>query len=129
MQAEISKDFEFSASHVIEGLSPDHKCSRLHGHSYRARVELSGETDEVGFIIDFGHLEWIRSFIDQNWDHKHLNDVIDVNPTSENLAALLAQNVEGWLLTRPEASRISRIRVGVSETRATWARHERNFIA
>lgn len=42
MQAEISKDFEFSASHILEGLPTTTSRSRLHGHNYRIRVTISG---------------------------------------------------------------------------------------
>ena len=40
----------FSACHVI----PNHdKCGRLHGHSYGVHMEIEGEPDEEGVVVDF----------------------------------------------------------------------------
>ncbi|GAA2396330.1 6-carboxytetrahydropterin synthase QueD [Mycolicibacterium llatzerense] len=121
MGLRICKDFEFSASHVIAGLPESHKCARLHGHSYRVRVAVSGAVDEVGFIIDYGELAWIRELIDTRLDHRHLNDVLAVNPTAENIAVWLAEQVCSWLQSRPERQRIRGVEIGVSETPTTWA--------
>lgn len=120
MGLKISKDFGFSASHVLDGLPPTHKCTRLHGHSYRVRVTLSGQADEMGFVLDLCELAWVREVIDAELDHRHLNDILDVNPTAENLAAWLARRIVTWLATRPERHRIDGLEVGVSETQSSW---------
>jgi len=44
----ISKDFEFSAAHHLEGLDPEHPCSRVHGHNYVVRLELTGPVSGPG---------------------------------------------------------------------------------
>lgn len=121
MSLKISKDFDFSASHVLSGLPPMHKCTRLHGHSYRVRVTLSGRADEMGFVLDFCELAWVRELIDGELDHRHLNDVLDFNPTAENIATWLAHRIVAWLLARPERHRIDGLEVGVSETPSSWA--------
>lgn len=87
---EISKEFHFSASHVLERLPESHPCSRLHGHNYETVFFFESERlNEVGFIIDYTELKTIKKFIDTNLDHRHLNDVMDVNPTAENIAKYL----------------------------------------
>lgn len=121
MSLRISKDFSFSASHVLDGLPPMHKCTRLHGHSYRVRIAVSGKPDEMGFVIDFCELAWVEDLIDAELDHRHLNDVLDINPTAENIATWLAGRIATWLQTRPERHRIDGLEVGVSETESTWA--------
>ena len=86
----ISKQFAFSASHILHGLSADHPCSRLHGHNYIITVYLrSKDLDEVGFIKDYRELSFIKEYIDVNLDHRHLNDVLPMNPTAENIASYL----------------------------------------
>lgn len=127
MTLSISKEFGFSASHFLEGLPTDHKCGRLHGHSYRVRLELSGECDPIGFIIDYGELDWVRNLIDTQLDHRHLNDALDVNPTAENIAEWLSDHVATWITTRPEAKRIHSVAVAVSETSTTWATSTRQL--
>lgn len=70
------------SSHQI----PNHpgKCARLHGHTYRFQVWVSGPVDEeTGMVVDFYDL---KQAIDA-WDHRHLNDEVDFLPTAELLAA------------------------------------------
>ncbi len=83
----ISKQFSFSASHILEGLPEDHPCTRLHGHNYIITIHLKSETlDDKGFVKDYRELNVIKDYIDNNLDHRHLNDIFDVNPTAENIA-------------------------------------------
>lgn len=93
----ISKEFHFSASHVLYGLNDGHPCERMHGHNYVIVVELQAETlNDVGFVKDYRELDTIKKFIDEQLDHKHLNDVkIDgkflfaPNPSAEIMAEQL----------------------------------------
>ena len=59
------------AAHSIPELGQGHKCSRLHGHSYKIVVELAARSlDERGLVIDFGTVKaWLDRF-----DHQHLNE-------------------------------------------------------
>lgn len=83
----ISKRFYFSASHTLNGLSEKHPCARVHGHNYVMIVELgSSSLDDVGMIVDYRELDFIKKYIDETFDHRHLNDVVPFNPTAENLA-------------------------------------------
>ena len=83
----ISKEFAFSASHILAGLHTDHPCSRLHGHNYIVTVHLRGMAlNDAGFIKDYRELDNIKSYIDNTLDHRHINDVYSFNPTAENLA-------------------------------------------
>ena len=110
----ITKDFAFSASHELKGLSPDHKCSRVHGHNYLVRVALEAEVlDATGFVLDYTDLGALGEQLDTGLDHRHLNDVLDFNPTAENLARWLFDWCQkmGWPVKE----------VGVSETPKTWA--------
>jgi 6-pyruvoyltetrahydropterin/6-carboxytetrahydropterin synthase len=115
----IEKDFAFSASHVLVGLPEGHQCGRLHGHNYVVRVRLSGDRLlDVGFLFDYGDLKPLGKFIDDALDHRHLNDVMDLNPTAENLARHLGKMTKGLLPNLPRSLVVS---VGVSETPKTWA--------
>ncbi len=76
----ISKSFEFAAAHSVhsqrlnrEWAGSDYpKCRRLpgHGHNYKLTVYLSGEPDATQMVTDFGHLKWLKEFIDDCFDHK-----------------------------------------------------------
>ncbi len=84
----ISKEYHFSASHQLFQLPEDHPCHRLHGHNYVVEVELqSEELNEVGFVRDYRELDALNIYIDEKFDHRHLNDVLgDDNVTAENLS-------------------------------------------
>ena len=85
----ITKQFEFSASHVLYGLPSGHQCGRLHGHNYVVEVELqSYALDETGFVLDYGKLKPFKDYIDSTLDHRHLNDVW---PAMQPSAELMAQ--------------------------------------
>ena len=84
----IAKEYHFSASHQLFQLPEDHPCHRLHGHNYVVEVELqSEELNEVGFVRDYRELDDLKTYIDDKFDHRHLNDVLgDDDVTAENLA-------------------------------------------
>lgn len=115
----IRRRFSFSASHVLDGLPVGHKCARLHGHTYQVEVALTGQIDGVGFVMDFAELDWVYELLREQLDHRHLNDVLPVNPTSENLAAWILRYVVG----QPDglAGEVSRATVTVAESPSTSA--------
>lgn len=125
MIATISKEFAFSAAHRLTGLDADHPCARLHGHNYTVRVSIAGMTDDVGMVLDYGRLKPFGDIIDQQLDHRSLNDVMRANPTAENLAAYLLDVLTG--VVHFDTSRIRRVEVAVSETPKTWASVAREY--
>jgi 6-pyruvoyltetrahydropterin/6-carboxytetrahydropterin synthase len=85
---EIFREFTFEAAHRLPKVPPGHKCSRLHGHSFRVELHVTGEVDpHTGWIMDFGDIKTaFKPWYDQ-LDHHYLNDVPGLeNPTSENLS-------------------------------------------
>lgn len=112
----IAKEFHFSASHQLGHLPADHQCARLHGHNYVVVVELAAATlNAGGFVRDYHELSQLKHYIDNEFDHRHLNDVMDVPSTAENMA----RHFHDWCVTRwPET-----VAVRVSETPKTWAEY------
>jgi len=112
----ITKDFHLSYSHQLAGLPDGHPCGRVHGHNAIVRVTLGQQgLDAVGFVLDYGCLKPLSTWLDETLDHRHLNDVLSVNPTAENLARFVFDFIE---LSHPEWPLTS---VGWSETPKTWA--------
>jgi len=85
----IFKDFNFEAAHHLPMVPKEHKCSRLHGHNYRVRLEVTGELmPGLGWVCDFSELSAIAEMIKDHVDHRLLNDVDGLeNPTAEVIAA------------------------------------------
>lgn len=117
----IGKRFSFSASHQLPGLPEGHKCARLHGHNYVVEVVLAAaDLVAPGFVTDFGDLAPLKIYIDETFDHRHLNEVLAVPATSENLAAHIAD----WCHANLHSSISGQlVRVRVSETVSTWAEY------
>ena len=115
----IRKQFEFSASHALEGLPQDHPCSNLHGHNYTVVVELrSKELNKVGFVFDYRGFEPVKQWLNKVFDHQHLNAIRDFNPTAENITFNIFTHLDGLV---PYL-----FAVEVSETPKTSARYERD---
>ena len=96
---EIFNEFCFDSAHYLPNLPDGHKCGRLHGHTYRVRIYVSGLVDEkMGWIIDFGDItKVVRPVIDE-LDHRLLNEIEGLeNPTSENIARWVWQRLENLL--------------------------------
>ncbi len=112
----ITKQFSFSASHVLNHLPDGHPCARLHGHNYAVELVLEGlELNESGFVRDYRDLAPFKTFVDEKLDHRHLNDVVDGPTSAENLARFLYEFAHGlW----PEVAAVR-----VSETPKTWAEY------
>ena len=91
----IYKDFTFDAAHFLTNVGSDHKCRRLHGHTYRLRVWCSGPIDEHGWIVDYGEIAIALRPVLDALDHRLLNEVPGLeNPTTENLAPWLYERLK-----------------------------------
>lgn len=86
----IQKRLEISASHYLE-LDYESKCSVLHGHNWIVTVYCRAESlDANGKVTDFTH---IKSRVMDRLDHKAINEVVPFNPTAENLARWICEQV------------------------------------
>jgi 6-pyruvoyltetrahydropterin/6-carboxytetrahydropterin synthase len=85
---EIFREFTFEAAHRLPHVPAGHKCGRLHGHSYRVEVHVSGAVDpHTGMVIDFADIKAAFGPVADRLDHYYLNEVEGLaNPTSENVA-------------------------------------------
>ncbi len=102
---EIYKEFRFEAAHRLPHVPDGHKCSRLHGHSYRVSVHLDGPVDEhAGWVRDFADLSCAMRPIVDRLDHHYLNEIEGLdNPTSEVLARWIWDRVQPAL---PELAQV-----------------------
>ena len=78
---------------------PNHKCHRLHGHSFRVEIHVSGEVDPcTGWILDFAEIKAAFKPLHDQLDHNYLNEIPGLeNPTSENLAAWIWERLDQTL--------------------------------
>ena len=111
MRTEISKTFPIEAAHRLPNVPADHKCARLHGHSFQITLHVGGPIDaQLGWIIDFAEITRAFQPLHVLLDHRYLNEVPGLeNPTSENLARFVLSRVQ-----LPEPARL--LAVSVAET-------------
>ncbi len=96
---EIFKEFQFEAAHRLPRVAPNHKCARLHGHSFRVEVHVHGNVDEnLGWVLDFGDIKKAMRPVLDEVDHRYLNEIVGLeNPTSESLAKWIWQKLANSL--------------------------------
>jgi 6-pyruvoyltetrahydropterin/6-carboxytetrahydropterin synthase len=108
----VTREITFCYGHRL--LEYNGKCRHLHGHNGKAVISLASDhLDRLGMVVDFTHLKRIvGGWIDETLDHKmllHRDDpvlpylreqgepvcVMDVNPTAENIARMIAEYAVG----------------------------------
>lgn len=137
----VAKRFRWEAAHRL----PWHEgqCKYVHGHSYRMMVEVEGETDDRGMLIDFKHLKRVLKPLIEKWDHatlianydKELREAIEslgsryyvlpFDSTAENLCTYVAHFLGTEAYDVLKKHRVDAIRVRVYETETCYAEIER----
>ncbi|HEY4380921.1 MAG TPA: 6-carboxytetrahydropterin synthase QueD [Acidobacteriaceae bacterium] len=112
---EIFREFTFEAAHRLPNVPEGHKCSRLHGHSFRVEIHVSGAVDpRTGWVMDFAEVKAAFQPLYRQLDHYYLNDIPGLeNPTSEVIAR--------WIWERLQPALPGLSRVVVRETCTTGA--------
>lgn len=86
----VKKRLEISASHKLT-LSYESKCQNLHGHNWIIIVYCKNDVLNLdGMVCDFTK---IKKLIHERLDHQNLNEVLDFNPTAENIAHWVVKTV------------------------------------
>jgi 6-pyruvoyltetrahydropterin/6-carboxytetrahydropterin synthase len=118
MRVRIYKEFTIEAAHRLPAAPAHHKCGRLHGHSIRVEIHVSGHINaNRGWVIDYGDIKEAFAPILDALDHRYLNDVEGLeNPTSENLCR--------WIWDRLEYTLPGLSQVVVHETCTTGCIYE-----
>lgn len=107
MNIRLTKSFTFEAAHWLPTFPEDHKCRRMHGHSFHVDVIVEGDVDpRKGYLVDYGDIKAAIAPIEKQLDHYLLNEIEGLeNPTAENLCK--------WIYDRmkPALPLLSSIRV------------------
>ena len=104
---EIYKQFVFEAAHRLPNVPAGHKCARLHGHSFKGTIYVTGDIEEdTGWIMDFAEITETFKPLYEQLDHHYLNEIEGLdNPTSEMLAKWI------WYRLKPALPGLSRVEI------------------
>ena len=91
----------FDAAHKL--LNYKGACANLHGHRWVVEVEITTILLKKDMVIDF---KLLKDYINQ-FDHTYINDKVEFNPTAENLAQYLHQEIRKELKDRPGSIKIT----------------------
>ena len=107
MKMELRKSFQFEAAHLLPHLPKNHKCRRLHGHSFRVELVVSGECDpKLGWLMDYADIKAAFKPLWEKLDHHYLNEIPGLeNPTSEVIAKWI------WDQVKPLLPELSKVRI------------------
>jgi 6-pyruvoyltetrahydropterin/6-carboxytetrahydropterin synthase len=110
MKMELRKTFQFEAAHLLPRLPKSHKCRRLHGHSFKVDIVVSGECDpNLGWLMDYAEISRRFKPTWEKLDHRYLNELPGLeNPTSEEIAVWI------WKRLKPKLPLLTE--VAVAET-------------
>jgi len=101
----VFKEFTFEAAHRLPNVPADHKCARLHGHSFRVAIHVEGEIGaDSGWVLDFADIERAFAPLHDQLDHHYLNEIEGLdNPTSERVAMWIWERLAAVL---PELDKV-----------------------
>lgn len=109
---------EFSAGHALRHYQG--KCENMHGHNFKVTATVEGrKTDpKTGMLLDFKIIKkGLKSVLDK-LDHSILNELApfdNINPSSENLACYIWQELQVFLSQYPDAKNCKLASIKVAE--------------
>ena len=111
----IVKEFQIEAAHSFGHKPAGHENTRVHGHSFKVEVGLSGEPDATtGCVVDFETVGNAVAKVREKLDHHFLNDIPGLGtPSLENLARWIAEQLRPQL---PQLTSIAVKRPSLGET-------------
>ena len=91
----------FSAGHHLRNYPGN--CERPHGHNWKVEVTVKADgLDDLGIGIDFRAMKEAVNKVLETLDHHDLNEHTDfqtINPSSENIAVYIFNNLQDGLST------------------------------
>ena len=132
----IAKEFRWEMGHRLR--FHEGKCKNLHGHSYKLLVEVEGDVEGYGMVMDYYDMKKVIGPIVDELDHSFIvnKDDTELLEVLEKLNSqkvvvdfeTTAENICGYFLNKIKSAdmpkNIHRVKVMVYETENTYAEDE-----
>lgn len=132
----IAKEFNWEMGHRL----PEHfgKCKNIHGHSYKMLVEIEGDLNDKGMVMDYYDLRDVIDPLVEELDHSFMANkkdlpvveflekmkskrmIVDFDSTVENITTYFLNKIKNAKLP----SNIKKVKVRVCETPDDYAEEE-----
>ena len=132
----IAKEFNWEMGHRL----PEHfgKCKNIHGHSYKMLVEIEGNLNDKGMVMDYYDLRDVIDPLVEELDHsfmvnqkdlpvveflekmKSKRTIVDFDSTVENITTYFLTKIKNAKLP----SNVKKVKVRVCETPDDYAEEE-----
>lgn len=86
----VTKRLEIAGCHHLD-LSYESPCTNIHGHNWIFTIFCKSKTlNDNGMVVDF---KAIKDKIHGYLDHGNFNELLDFNPTAENIAKWVTDQI------------------------------------
>ena len=112
MKSKIFYEGTIDSAHFVPGSNS--KCENIHGHTWKVRIDIIGEIQKDGMILDFGIIKELLNTLDHNvrdfppytpermahpetkqygWFVKNIMNDIIPQPTAENMSIYIHDQI------------------------------------
>ena len=117
----VTRDFVFDAAHFLYDY--EGPCADMHGHTYKGNVTVRRDNRRLheDMVMDFKELsKLIQERVVDQFDHKVINEIVNYNPTAENIAMNIAMMMMNNL---PRSISLGEVKLWETpDSHATWSR-------
>src|SRR5262249_21619431 len=95
--------FSFEAAQTLPSAPANHKCRKMHGHSFTIEISVEGPVDpETGWVFDHAEISRATQPLIDLLDHSYMNEIPGLeNPTLKiwrgGFGTRLLLNVAGYV--------------------------------
>jgi len=89
---ELKLQHQFASAHQLKDYIGE--CKNLHGHTWKVDIMIQMEKlveCNGAMVVDFKEL---KKLIDEKFDHKFINNMVNYNPTAENISKDIYEMVD-----------------------------------
>lgn len=122
---EVTKELTFDSAHFLENyVGP---CSNLHGHTFKLHVTVRGKLNDQGMVLDFKEVKQsINESIVYDFDHSTLNEILEFNPTAENMVVYIFEILSEVIPARLDIP-VEVVSVKLWETPTSYAEYKGDY--